>query len=97
MCELVQAKRATASPGRRINRGTVLCADDPVVVRAPGVFAAYRVTHYCASGGVEQATAAPGELRNVTVVEYACDEPGCTATAKSPAGLAAHKRSHKAE
>lgn len=69
MCNLVVANRTTASPGRRIKRGTVLCADDPVVKRTSGVFEPYRVHHYCGgqkSGSmVEQATAAPGERRTV--------------------------------
>lgn len=39
---------------------------------------------------VEEATAAPGELRTITLHE--CDE--CEFEAKSAAGLAAHQRSH---
>lgn len=70
MCNLVVANRTTASPGRRIKRGTVLCADDPVVKRTSGVFEPYRVHHYCGNPKsaqvVEQATAAPGERRTVS-------------------------------
>lgn len=95
MCNLVVANRSTASPGRRITRGTVLCAEDPAVKRMPGVFEPYRLHHYCNSPSkapVETMTAGPGEVREVA--PYVCDHPGCSATAKSPAGLAAHKRSH---
>lgn len=100
MCELVVARANAGARGRRIVRGTVLCAEDPVVLRAPRLFNRYEVEHYCGSpksAPVEQATAAPGEKRDLKLPdEYGCDEPGCTVTAKSPAGLAAHKRSHRA-
>ena len=45
----------------------VLCADDPAVKRAPGLFEPYLLQHHCAtkSAPVERATAAPGELRDV--------------------------------
>jgi hypothetical protein len=50
-----------------VRRGAVLCADDPVVKRAPGLFEPYALLHHCAAGNapVERATAAPGELRDV--------------------------------
>lgn len=98
MCNLVVANRTTASPGRRIKRGTVLCADDPAVRRTSGVFEPYRVHHYCDTekkAPVETMTSGPGELRDLS--PYHCDHPGCSATAKSPAGLAAHKRSHNGD
>lgn len=112
MCELVRAERALtivphgSKAHRRIKAGTVLCANDPLVRGRERLFVPVRVQHHCelAGGGnrapVEQATAAPGELRTVAPplgsepAVYACDEPDCDATAKSPAGLAAHKRGH---
>lgn len=68
MCDLVVAIKNVAAPGRRIVRGTVLCADDPVVARMPRVFQVHQIQHHCgdAPGGpVEVGTAAPGEVRNV--------------------------------
>jgi hypothetical protein len=109
MCELVVARANAGAPGRRIVRGTVLCADDPIVLRAPRLFNPYVVQHYCSNsdpspssaGRVEQATAAPGEKRDLNLPEppegYPCDEPGCDVVAKSAAGLGAHKRSHRSD
>lgn len=98
--------------GRRhaIRRGVTIAEQGSDMLAAHAkLFEPMRV-HYPAATGkprarrapVEQATAAPGELRAVeplqpaeeSPTEYACDELGCDATAKSPAGLAAHKRSH---
>lgn len=89
MCELVEVTTNVAGRGRAIRKGTVVCADDPRIKGASHV-RPLAVQHYCGEGSVEQMTAAPGEKRDVAV--FRCDQ--CDATAKSPAGLAAHKRSH---
>lgn len=79
--------------GRRymVRRGvTVAAAGHPLVTAHPRAWEPLQV-HYPV---VEQATAAPGELRDVPVeAEHRCDR--CGTTAKSAAGLAAHKRSCK--
>lgn len=63
MCDPVVARtNAGGVGGRRITRGTVYCADDPVVRAKPRLFVPARLAHHC---GVEQATAAPGELRQL--------------------------------
>lgn len=95
MCDLVVARAASSGRGgRSVRRGTVLCADDPVVLERPHIFMTYQVQHHCApKAPVETMTAAPGEQREVP--PYRCDQ--CDATAKSPAGLAAHKRSHSGD
>jgi hypothetical protein len=98
--------------GRRhaIRRGVTVAEEGSDMLAKHGkLFEPMRV-HYPAptrrgrrEAAVEQATAAPGELRTVPPpppespppAEYACDE--CPATAKSPAGLAAHKRSHRGD
>lgn len=67
---------------------TIVRAGHPIMDGRESLFDPVKV-HFD-TGGVEQMTAAPGEKRDVTV--YRCDQ--CDATAKSPAGLAAHKRSH---
>lgn len=91
MCDLMQAHASVSIRGRGvIRRGSVLCADDPVVQAHSGSFRPVGLQHYCGEAPVEQMTARPGEKRDVAV--YRCDQ--CDATAKSPAGLAAHKRSH---
>lgn len=41
---------------------------------------------------VEEATAAPGEKRNVP--KHECSEDGCDFTSRTAAGIAAHERSH---
>jgi hypothetical protein len=99
--------------GRRhaIRRGVTVAEEGSDMLAKHGkLFEPMRV-HYPAptrrgrrEAPVEQATAVPGELRTVVPppvspppAEYACDEPGCEATAKSPAGLAAHKRSHRGD
>lgn len=87
--------------GRRymVRRGvTVAETGHPLVAAHPHAWEPLRVhypvverVHYPV---VEQATAAPGELRDAPVeAEHRCDR--CGTTAKSAAGLAAHKRSCK--
>lgn len=77
MCELVVARtNASVKVGERgrrvIRKGTVLCADDPMVAGRDKLFQRLEVTHYCKQrkeprreSVVEQATAAPGEKRNL--------------------------------
>src|SRR5690606_4323563 len=107
MAQLYVARRSGTVwlGGRRyaIQRGVTVAEDGSEMLDRHGkLFQPLRV-HYPAKPApaaaaarrrpVEQATAAPGEVRPVEpVVEYRCDEPGCDAAAKSPAGLAAHKR-----
>jgi hypothetical protein len=84
-----------------IRRGVTVAEEGSVMMAKHGkLFEPLRVHHPAPAGRgsrapVEQATAAPGELREVAtpVAEtHACDHPSCDATAKSPAGLASHKR-----
>lgn len=62
-----------------IRTGDILTADDPVVAGRERFFTP-----------VEQATAAPGEVRTTT---HVCDV--CGKVTASRAGLGAHKRVHK--
>lgn len=97
--DLVVARRTGVLmlSGRRhmVRRGeTIAHVKHPLVQQHPAAWKPLRVHHDvpAAGGGVEQATAAPGELRRVPAAELVCDL--CGVTAKSAAGLAAHKRSH---
>lgn len=99
--------------GRRhaIQRGVTVAEEgSDMLARHGKLFEPMRVHYPAAPRGrgrsapapVEQATARPGEQRTVKLPEqseqeHPCDYPGCDATAKSPAGLAAHKRSHTRE
>lgn len=90
----LRATTSFALPGRRhVNEGDLVDSSDPIVSGREHLFvSADRAT----SAPVEQATAAPGERRNVqraeTTETHTCDV--CGQEAKSAAGLAAHKRSH---
>ena len=89
----LRAHTSFAVPGRRhINEGDLVDASDPIVRGREHLFESSER----ATVGVEQATAAPGERRNVQRAEstepHVCNV--CGQEAKSPAGLAAHKRSH---
>lgn len=94
--DLFRCKRTylTRVDGRqvRIRKDEVRPADDPAVLKSPHRWQPVPVRDAPLRRAVEQATAAPGERRELVLL--VCDEPGCDATAKSPAGLAAHKRSH---
>lgn len=76
--------------GRRfIPRGTVVRSDDPVIEGREHLFQDVNEEL-----GIEQATAAPGERRNVSIsADHVCDE--CGFEAKSASGLSAHQRSHE--
>ena len=76
----VRANVPFLAAGRRMVRaGEVLATDDPVVSGRDRLFSP-----------VEQATAAPGEIRTTT---HTCEV--CGKTAASRAGLGAHMRVHK--
>lgn len=67
MCDLVVARLNAAvkvdGALRRVRKGAVLCACDPLVVGREHLFQPHKLEHYC--GQVEQATSAPGEKRRV--------------------------------
>lgn len=75
----VRANVHFAAGRRMVRAGDILTADDPVVAGREQLFSL-----------VEQATAAPGELRTTT---HVCEV--CGKTTASRAGLGAHMRVHK--
>lgn len=85
----LRARQAFHAAGRFVRRGAVLRSDDPVVKGREHLFRDVNDDL-----GIEQATAAPGERRNVSIsADHVCDE--CGFEAKSASGLSAHQRSHE--
>jgi len=77
-----RARTSFLAAGRRmVKAGEVLDSDDPVLHGRERLFAP-----------VEQATAAPGELRSLS---FECDV--CGKVTASRAGLASHRRTHEGD
>lgn len=107
MSDYVIAKTTARLPGRVwVEKNRQYSIDDPAVQGFPSLFesvedAAERQKRpkttadlgdkSMSARKVEQATAAPGEVRDVG---HPCDHEGCDFVAKSAAGLGAHGRSH---
>jgi hypothetical protein len=95
VADVLRARSAfvTSVEGRRraVRRGDLVASDDPVVAGNEHRFRDVR--DVVGVETVEQATQAPGEVRNVVPPSVrTCDEDGCGFEAKSAAGLSAHRR-----